>query len=93
MSNKIIALVPDFTLIRTKTIYRGKSGKNLKIEFKAEEPPTAVKEKLVEAKPDGTVVFRKPGERAQTSSELIKDNKPPFKEHPTKPRANREVIK
>jgi len=80
MSNDIIATVPNFTLIQAKAIYRGKSGKDLKVEFKDDQKPTVIKEKLVEFKEDGGVVFRKAGEATKTSSELIKEGKPPFKE-------------
>ncbi len=80
MSNYIIATVPEFTLIQAKSIYRGKSGKDLKIEFKNDSPPTVVKEKLVESKEDGSQVFRKVGETTKTSSELVKEGKPSYKE-------------
>ena len=80
MSNDIIATVPGFTLIPAGAIYRGKSGKDLKVEFKDDQKPTVIKERLVESKEDGGVVFREAGETAKTSSELIKEGKPPYKE-------------
>lgn len=51
MSNDIIATVPNFTLIQAGAIYRGKSGKDLKVEFKDDQKPAVIKEKLVEVKP------------------------------------------
>ena len=86
MSNNIIAIIPNFTHGPAKTIFRGKSGKDLKIEFMANNPPVVIKEKLVETKEDGTVVFRKVGETTKTSAELIKEWKPPYKESPIKPK-------
>lgn len=93
MSNDIIATVPDFTLIPAGAIYRGKSGKDLKVEFKSDQKPTVIKEKLVEVKPDGSAVFRKSGETAKTSAELIKDGKSPGKEPPVKPKDDKEKPK
>ena len=91
MSNYIIATVPGFTLIQSGAIYRGKSGKDLKIEFKNYSPQTVVKEKLVESKEDGSQVFRKAGETAKTSSELIKNGKSPYLEPPIKPKEKDKV--
>ena len=79
--NKIIATTANFSLFSPGVIFRGKSGKDLKVEFD-DSVKVVVKEKLVEAKPDGTVVFRKPGETAKTSAELIKEGKPPKLETP-----------
>ena len=79
MSNDIIATCHPWSHIPPGVIFRGKSGKELKLEFKADKPPTSIKEKLVEAKTDGTVVFKKPGETTKTSAELIKEGKPPKK--------------
>lgn len=93
MSNDIIATVPGFTLIPAGAIYRGKSGKDLKVEFKDDQQPTVLKEKLVEVKPGGSVVFRKAGETAKTSAELIKEDKPPWKEPPIKPKVDEGKIK
>jgi len=84
MSNDIIATVHGFTLIPAGAIYRGKSGKYLRVEFKADRPPTVIKEKLVEVKPDGSDVFRKAGETVKTSAELIKEGKPAATEPPIK---------
>lgn len=75
--NKIIAIVTNFTLLSPGVIFRGKSGKDLKVEFDDENKSVVIKEKLVESKPDGTTVFRKPGETSKTSAELIKEGKPP----------------
>ena len=86
MSNDIIATVPGFTLIPAGAIYRGKSGKDLKVEFKDDRRLTVIKEKLVEVKPDGSAVFRKAGETAKASAELVKEGKPPVKEPPIKPK-------
>lgn len=80
--NKIIAIAVNFALLLPGVIFRGKSGKDLKVEFDDEDKSVVVKEKLVEAKPDGTVVFRKPGETAKTSAGLIKEGKPPKLETP-----------
>lgn len=91
MSNYIIVTVPGFTLIQSGAIYRGKSGKDLKIEFKTDQPPTIIKEKLVEAKLDGSVIFRKTGETVKTSAELIKEGKPPYLESPIKPKEKDKV--
>ena len=91
MSNYIIATVPGFTLIQSGAIYRGKSGKDLKIEFMADNPPAVIKEKLVEAKSDGSQVFRKAGETVKTSAELIKEGKLPSKEPPIKPKEKDKV--
>ena len=93
MSNDIIATVPNFTLIQAGAIYRGKSGKDLKVEFKDDQQPTVLKEKLVEVKPDGSVVFRKAGETAKTSAELIKEGKDQMKEPPVKPKIERDEVK
>ena len=93
MSNDIIATVPNFTLIQAGAIYRGKSGKDLKVEFKGDQQPTVLKEKLVEVKPDGSVVFRKAGESAKTSAELIKEGKDPMKEPPVKPKIEGDEVK
>jgi len=93
MSNDIIAIVPNFTLINAGAIYRGKSSKELKIEFKDDQKPTVIKEKLVEVKPDGSAVFRKAGETAKTSAELIKEGKPPVKEPPVKPKDDKGKAK
>lgn len=79
--NKIIATVADFSHLPPYAIFRGRLGKELKVEFD-DSVKVVVKEKLVEAKPDGTVVFRKPGETAKTSAELIKEGKPPKFETP-----------
>lgn len=79
MSNEIIATVHPWSHLPADVIVRGKSGKELKIEFKTNEPPTVVKEKLVEAKLDGTTLFRKGGETTRTSAELIKAGLPPTK--------------
>jgi len=79
--NKIIATTANFSHLVPGVIFRGKSGKDLKVEFD-DSVKVVVKEKLVEAKPDGTVVFRKPGETAKTSAELIKEGKPPKFETP-----------
>jgi hypothetical protein len=75
--NKIIAITASFTLLPPGVIFRGKSGKDLKVEFDDEVKSIVIKDKLVEAKPDGTAIFRKPGETAKTSAELIKEGKPP----------------
>ena len=91
MSNNIIATIPNFTHGPAGIIFRGKSGKDLKIEFMADNPPTVIKEKLVEAKPDGSQVFRKAGETVKTSAELIKEVKPPSKEPPIKPKEKDKV--
>lgn len=80
--NKLIAIPVNFSLLSPGVIFRGKSGKDLKVEFDDEDKSVVVKEKLVEAKPDGTAVFRKPGETAKTSVELIKEGKPPKLEKP-----------
>ena len=80
--NKLIAIPANFSLLSPGVIFRGKSGKDLKVEFDDEDKSVIVKEKLVEAKPGGTVVFRKPGETAKTSAELIKEGKPPKLENP-----------
>lgn len=93
MSNDIIATVPNFTLIQEGAICRGKSGKELKIEFKDDQKPAVIKEKLVEVKPDGSAVFRKAGETAKSSAELIKEGKPPSKEPPIKPKVEGGKIK
>ena len=93
MSSDIIATVPNFTLINAGAIYRGKSGKELKIEFKDDQQPAVIKEKLVEVKPDGSAVFRKAGETAKTSAELIKEGKPPVKEPPVKPKDDKGKVK
>ena len=93
MSSDIIATVPNFTLINAGAIYRGKSGKELKIEFKDDQKPAVIKEKLVEVKPDGSAVFRKAGETAKTSAELIKEVKPPVKEPPVKPKDDKGKVK
>lgn len=91
MSNDIIATVPEFTLIPARAIYRGKSGKDLKIEFKDNQKPTVIKEKLVETNPDGGVIFRKAGETAKTSAELVKEGKPSSKEPPIKSKEKDKV--
>jgi len=93
MSNDIIATVPNFTLIQAGAIYRGKSGKDLKVEFKDDQKPAVIKEKLVEVKPDGSAVFRKAGETAKTSAELIKEGKPPVKKPPVKPKDDKGKVK
>jgi len=93
MSNDIIATVPGFTLIPAGAIYRGKSGKDLKVEFKDDQKPTVIKERLVETKPDGSAVFRKAGETVKTSVELIKGGKPPSKEPPVKPKVEGGKVK
>ncbi len=93
MSNDIIATVPGFTLIPAGAIYRGKSGKDLKIEFKADQKPTVIKERLVESKEDGSAVFRKVGETSKTSAELVKEGKPPVKEPPIKPKDDGGKVK
>ena len=93
MSNDIIATVPNFTLIQAVAIYRGKSEKDLKIEFKDDQKPAVIKEKLVEVKPDGTTVFRKAGETAKAAAELVKEGKPPVKEPPVKPKDDKGKVK
>ena len=93
MSNDIIATVPNFTLINAGAIYRGKSGKELKIEFKDDQKPAVIKEKLVEVKPDGSAVFRKAGETAKSSAELVKEGKPPVKEPPVKLKDDKGKVK
>jgi len=93
MSSDIIATVPNFTLINAGAIYRGKSGKELKIEFKDDQKPAVIKEKLVEVKPDGSAVFRKAGQTAKNSAELIKEGKPPVKEPPVKPKDDKGKVK
>lgn len=80
--NKIIATPANFSHLVPGVIFRGKSGKSLKVEFDDSMKVVVTQEKLVEAKPDGTVVFRKPGETAKTSAELIKEGKPPKLENP-----------
>ena len=82
MSNDIIATVPGFTLIPAGAIYRGKSGKDLKVEFKDDQKPTVIKEKLVEVKPDCSAVFRKVAETLQASADSITEGKPPPKAPP-----------
>lgn len=79
--NKIIAIPADFSHLVPYTIFRGKSGNLLKVEFD-DSVKVVIREKLVEAKPDGTAVFRKPGETAKTSVELIKEGKPPKLDKP-----------
>jgi len=74
---KIIATIPAFSNIRGSCIFRGKAGKRLKVEFEDTSPPSAVGEKLVEVSGDGTVLYRKPGETAKTTIDLIKEGKPP----------------
>ncbi len=91
MSNNIIATIPNFTSGPAGVIMRGKSGKDLKIEYKADQPPVVIKEKLVESKLDGSQVFRKAGETVKTSAELIKEGKPPSKEPPIKPKEKDKV--
>lgn len=76
MSNDIITTCHPGSFIRPGSIYRGKSGKELKIEAKAELTPSHSKTKLVETKEDGSAVFRKAGETAKTSAELVKEGKP-----------------
>ena len=56
----------------------------MKIEFKATKQAPVIKEKLVETKPDGSLVFRKKDEKAKTSAELVKEGKPPYVETPKK---------
>lgn len=84
MSNQIIATIAEYYPTPYGAIYRGKDGKNLKIEFKSDKQAPAIKEKLVETKLDGTLVFRKKDEKAKTPSELIKEGKAPFTEPPKK---------
>ncbi|MBK8117452.1 MAG: hypothetical protein IPK44_24505 [Candidatus Accumulibacter sp.] len=91
MSNNIIATLPNFTSGPAGVIMRGKSGKDLKIEYKADKPPVVIKERLVESKQDGTVFFRKAGETVKTSAELIKEGKLPSKEPPIKPKEKDKV--
>ena len=79
--NKLIATIADFSHLPPYVIFRGRSGKVFKVEFD-DSAEVVVKEKLVEAKPDGTVVFRKQGETAKTFAELIKEGKPPKLETP-----------
>lgn len=84
MTNDIIATIAEYYPTPPGAIYRGKDGKYLKIEFKATKQAPVIKEKLVETKPDGTIVFRKNNEKAKTSAELIKEGKPPYVEPPKK---------
>ena len=80
----VIAVLNDFGLINSDAVFRGKSGQSLKMEFDPAQSAVSVKDKLVEALPDGTVVFRKPGETTKTSHELKKEGKPPGKVPPKK---------
>lgn len=79
--NKIIAIPADFSHLVPYTIFRGKSGKLLKVEFD-DSVKVVIREKLVEATTNGTVVFRKPGETSKTSAELIKEGRPPKLDRP-----------
>lgn len=79
MSNDIIALMHNFTLMEKGAICRGFSGKEIKLEYKSDSAPKTIKEKLIEAKSDGTVLFKKAGETTKTSAELKKEGKPEYK--------------
>jgi len=88
----ILAILQNHCHIPPGSIYRGNSGKELKIDYVVDDtlpigqrPP--IKEKLKEAKTDGTVTFVKPGETLKTSAELRKEGKlesKPPKEKPPK---------
>lgn len=77
----VITTLNIFSFIPPKSICRGKeaSGK-LKIDYYVDSTQSinglSVKEKLKEAKEDGTVTFTKAGETAKTSAELKKEGKP-----------------
>lgn len=84
MSNDIITTCHNGSFVSPGSIYRGKTaGKELKIEAKAEMVPSHAKTKLVETKSDGSTIFRKAGEIAKTSAELIKEGKPPKEKPPS----------
>lgn len=83
MSNDIITTCHSGSFIRPGSIYRGKVGNELKIEAKEELTPSHTKTKLVETKEDGSPVFRKAGDTTKTSSELIKEGKPPKEKPPS----------
>ena len=88
MSNEIIATLQPGSWVPPGSIFRGKLSKELKIEYKTDAafPGVGIKEKLVETKTNGDLVFRKPGETTKTSGELKKEGKPPFKENPKPPK-------
>lgn len=84
MSNQIIATIAEYYPTPPGAVFRGKEGKNLKIEFKSDKQAPVIKEKLVETKLDGSPVFRKKDEKAKTSAELVNEGKVPFAEPPKK---------
>lgn len=88
----ILAVLPDHCTVPLNSIFRGKSGKELKVDFYYDDTipttfRTPVKEKLKEAKEDGTVLFAKPGETIKISAELKKEGKSISKPQETKVKA------
>lgn len=77
----VISTLHSFSFVPYKSICRGKevSGK-IKIDFYIDSEVNikglVIREKLKEAKADGTVIFTKAGEKSKLSAELIKENKP-----------------
>ena len=85
----ILAVLPNHCTVPRDSIFRGKSGNELKVDFYYDDTVpatfrTPIKEKLKEAKEDGIVLFTKPGETLKTSAELKKESKPIFKPQETK---------
>ena len=82
MKNYLIEL-QKWAHVPKGAVYRG----NSKVDFYAEVLPdgNVVKEKLKEAKENGTVDYVKPGEKVRTSAELKKEGKPTSKPPVVKP--------
>jgi hypothetical protein len=85
----ILATLQNHCAVPLKSIFRGKDGTKLKIDYWIDntlpmgtQPPISVK--LKEVKEDGTVTYTKAGETIKTSAELIKEGKPVSKPQETK---------
>lgn len=85
----ILATLQNHCAVPLKSIFRGKDGTKLKIDYWIDntlpmgtQPPISVK--LKEVKEDGTVTYIKPGETIKTSAGLIKEGKPVSKPQETK---------
>lgn len=85
----VLAVLPNHCAVPLKSIFRGKDGTKLKIDYWIDDtipatflPP--IQEKLKEVKADGTVTYTKAGETIKTSIELIKEGKPVSKPQETK---------
>jgi hypothetical protein len=77
----VISTLQSFSFVPPKSICRGKEASGrIKIDYYIDSNEKingfSEREKLKEAKEDGTVTFTKPGETKKTSAELKKEGKP-----------------